>query len=88
MNRERNREADARQRIEAAIARRTDAFALSHLAWVDDGYTLKFSQDIIDLVRTTSDEGVFQDEARLNRLLDGVRNDFTSLLRRSRPPAP
>lgn len=87
MNRDRNREADARQRIEAAIARRTDSFTLSHLAWADGGYTLKFSQDIVDLVRTTADEGVFQDEVRLNSLLDGVRNDFTSLLRRSCPPA-
>ena len=88
MNRERDREADARQRVEAAIVRRSDAFTLSHLAWGDGGYTLKFSQDIVDLVRTTADEGVFQDAARLNSLLDGVRNDFASLLRRSRPPAP
>ena len=87
MNRGPDREADARRRIEAAITRRTDAFTLSYLAWVKGGYTLKFSQDIVDIVRTTTDDGVFKDEARLNSLLDGVGNDFASLLRRSRPPA-
>jgi hypothetical protein len=88
MSREPNREGDARSRIEAAIGRRTETFALSHLAWTTAGYTLKFRLGIVDLVRTTPDEGVFEDETRLNKLLDGVRNDFASLLGRSRPLGP
>jgi len=88
MSLEGTREVDARLRVEAAIARRTEAFTLSELAWAQGGYTLKFRQDVVDLVRTTADEGVFQDDAQLNRLLDGVRSDFTSLLGRSRPPVP
>ena len=40
------------------------------------------------VVRTTADEGMFEDETRLNRLLNGVRSDFASLLSGSRPSAP
>jgi hypothetical protein len=39
--------------------------------------------DIVDIGRTTVAEGVFEDDARLNKLLDGVRSDFASLLGRS-----
>jgi len=41
------REDDARLGIEAAIARRKDEFALSHLAWTGSGYTVKFRQGIV-----------------------------------------
>jgi len=88
MHRGPNREGDARRRIEAAIARRAETFELSHLAWSAGGYTLKFRLSIVDIVRTTADEGMFEDETRLNRLLDGVRSDFASLLSGSRPSAP
>ena len=53
-------------------------FALSHLAWTANGYTVKFRLGVIDIVRTAVDEGVFEDEAsaRMNRMLDEVRRDF------------
>jgi hypothetical protein len=36
------REDAPRTHIEAAMARRKDEFALSHLAWTAAGYTIKF----------------------------------------------
>ena len=41
-----------------------------------NGYTVKFDQGIVILVRTAVDDSVIEDEARLNKLLDGVRGDF------------
>jgi hypothetical protein len=71
----RNQE-DVKRSIEAALVRREETFALSHLAWTTDGYTVKFGQGIVVIVRTALADGVFGDEARLNDLLDGIRNDF------------
>ena len=65
-----------RRKIESALGRRRERFALSHLAWTADGYTVKFDQGIVILVRTALDYSAIEDEARLNRLLDGVRRDF------------
>jgi hypothetical protein len=59
-----SRDNDIRQKIETALARRKEAFALGHLAWTADGYTVKFRQGIVDIVRTAVDDGVFQDDAR------------------------
>jgi hypothetical protein len=78
-----DRKGDAREKIEAAMGRRAETFTLSHLAWSSAGYTLKFRLGIVDIVRTTVAEGVFEDDVRLNKLLDGVRSDFASLLGRS-----
>jgi hypothetical protein len=64
-----------RSLIETAIARRKDEFALSHLAWTAAGHTVKFRQGIVDLMRTVQGR-VFEDPARLNELLDGVRLTF------------
>jgi hypothetical protein len=71
-----NREGDVRRKIECALARRREAFALSHLAWTDDGYTVKFGQGIVILVRTAVDDSVIEDDVRLDKLLDGIRSDF------------
>jgi hypothetical protein len=38
--------------IETAIARRKEAFALGHLVWTADGYTVKFRLGGVDIVRT------------------------------------
>jgi hypothetical protein len=64
--------------VEAALARRREVFALSHLAWNADGYTVKFRLGIIDIVRTGVAEGVLEDEgsARMDRMLDEVRRHF------------
>jgi len=67
-----------RSLIEAAIARRKDEFALSHLAWTAAGHTIKFREGIVDLVRTVQGR-VFEDPARLDELLDGVRLTFQAL---------
>jgi hypothetical protein len=69
-------EGDVRRKIESALDRRSEVFALSHLAWTANGYTVKFDQGIVTLVRTAVDDGVIEDEARLNKLLDEVRRDF------------
>jgi hypothetical protein len=71
-----HREGDVRRKIESALVRRGEGFALSHLAWTANGYTVKFSQGIVILVRTAVDDNVIEDEARLNKLLDGVRREF------------
>jgi hypothetical protein len=71
-----NREGDVRRKIESALVRRREAFTLSHLAWTANGYTVKFGQGIVILVRTAVDDSVIEDEARLDKLLDGVRGDF------------
>jgi len=68
-----------RSLIEAAIARRKDEFALSHLAWTAAGHTIKFREGIVDLVRTVQGR-VFEDPARLDELLDGVRLTFQALM--------
>ena len=67
-----------RSLTEAAIARRKDEFALSHLAWTAAGHTVGFRQGIVDLVRTV-ERRVFEDPARLDELLDGVRVTFQVL---------
>ena len=67
-----------RSLTEAAIARRKDEFALSHLAWTAAGHTVRFRQGIVDLVRTV-ERRVFEDPARLDELLDGVRLTFQAL---------
>ncbi len=71
-----SRDKDFRQKIETALARRKEAFALGHLAWTADGYTVKFRQGIVDIVRTAVDDGVFKDDARLDTMLDRIRGDF------------
>jgi hypothetical protein len=47
-----------------------------HLVWTADGYTVKFREGIVEIVRTGVAEEVFEEEARLNKLLDGIRSDF------------
>ena len=70
---------DVWRMIETALARRHEAFTLSHLMWSNDGYTVKFRQGPVNIVRTTIAAGVFGDGAGLNKLLDGVRSDFRVL---------
>ena len=65
-----------RRTIETALARRNDGFALTDLAWTAHGYTVKFGQGIVVLVRTAVDDSAIEDEARLDKLLDGVRGEF------------
>jgi hypothetical protein len=65
-----------RKTIETALARRNDEFALTYLAWTAHGYTVKFVQGIVVLVRTAVDDSAIEDEARLDKLLDGVRGEF------------
>jgi hypothetical protein len=77
--RERRDDVDARERAEAAIARRKDEFTLSHLAWAANGYTVKFRQGIVDIVRTAVDGCMFEDPSRLDGMLDAVRLAFQSL---------
>ena len=72
----RHREGDVRRNIESALVRRRERFALSHLSWTANGYMVKFEQGIVTLVRTVVDESVIENEARLNKLLDGVRREF------------
>ena len=64
------------RKIESALVRRREAFALSYLAWTANGYAVKFGQGVMVLVRTAVDDSVIEDEARLDKLLDGVRGDF------------
>ena len=74
------RDDDARQCIEAAIARRKDEFALSHVAWTADyGYIVKFRQGLDDVVRTAVEMLVFEESSRMDRMLDGVRLTFKAL---------
>ena len=71
-----NREGDVWRRIETALARRNEMFALGHVVWTADGYTVKFREGIVDIVRTAVAEEVFEEQARLDKLLDGIRSDF------------
>jgi hypothetical protein len=71
-----SRNNDIRQKIGTTLARRKEAFAPGHLAWTADGYTVKFRQGIVDIVRTGVDDGVFKDDARLDTMLDRIRGDF------------
>lgn len=71
-------EAAIRRTIDAAIARRREAFTLSYLARTDRRYTVKFRQGIADLLRTV-DTDMFEDPSRTDKLLDEVRNAFLSL---------
>jgi len=48
----RKRDDVVRLDIEAALARRHDKFALSHLSWTADGYIAKFRLGVVDVVRT------------------------------------
>ena len=70
---------DARRTIERAIAKRREDFALSYLSRTPDGYTLKFRQGIVDIVRTGIDDAVLADDARLEGLLDEVRRGLQRL---------
>lgn len=71
---------DVRQCIEAAIARRRDVFALSHVVWTADyGYIVKFRQGLDDVVRTAVEMLVFEESTRMDRMLDGVRHTFEAL---------
>jgi hypothetical protein len=70
---------DARRTIESAIAKRRENFALSYLGGTPDGYTLKFRQGIVDIVRTRIDDAVLADDARLGRLLDEVGRGLAAL---------
>jgi hypothetical protein len=76
MSTETNREGEVRRRIESALVQRREAFALSHLAWTANGYTVKIGQGVVILVRTAVSDSVIGDEARLDKLLDGIRGDF------------
>ena len=71
-----HREDDVRRKIESALVRRRERFALSHLTSTANGYMVKFDQGIVILVRTAVGDSVIEDEARLNKLLDGIRSDF------------
>jgi hypothetical protein len=73
------REDNPRASIEAAILRRKEVFALSHLAWTASGYTVKFRLGVTDVVRTGVEGGVFEDPSGMDRMLDGVRRTFQSL---------
>jgi hypothetical protein len=68
-----------RAHIEAALARRNELFALGHLAWTVDGYTVKFRLSVVDIVRTAVEVGVFEDPVRVDGMLDEVRRAFQSL---------
>jgi acetolactate synthase small subunit len=68
-----------RAHIEAALARRKELFALGHLAWTVDGYTVKFRLSVVDIVRTAVEVGVFEDPVRMDRMLDEVRGSFQDL---------
>jgi hypothetical protein len=65
--------------IEAALARRHDKFALSHLSWTADGYIAKFRLGVVDVVRTAVGARVVEESSRMDRMLDEVRLTFQSL---------
>ena len=79
MSPEASNESDIWRKIETALVRRKEAFALSHLTWTAGGYTVKFRQDIVDIVRTAVADGTLADETRLDKLLDEIRDDFRFL---------
>jgi hypothetical protein len=63
--------------IEAAIARRKDEFALSHLVWTADyGYIVKFRLGVVDVVRSGVEGSAFEDSSRMDKMLDGVLLTF------------
>jgi hypothetical protein len=70
---------DIRLSIEAALARRSEKFALSYLSWTGDGYIVKFRLGILDVVRTAVGTHVIENAPRMERMLDGVRRTFQSL---------
>ncbi len=70
---------DAQRKIEGAIARRHDGFALSEIRSTPDGYTLKFRQNIVDIVRTRIGNAVLAEDNRLDRFLNEVRRDLQRL---------
>jgi hypothetical protein len=67
---------NARRKIKTALIRRKETFAVSHLAWAAGGYTLKFRQGTVDIVRTSVDRKTLGDQVRLDKLLDGIRSDL------------
>jgi hypothetical protein len=69
---------DVRMDIEAAITRRHEKFALSYLSWTADGYTVKFRLDVMNIVKTAVEVGVFDDSSRMDRMLDWVGLMFQS----------
>jgi hypothetical protein len=74
------RDDGTRQCIEAAIARRKDEFALSHVVWTADyGYIVKFRLGLDDVLRSAVDMLVFEESWRMDRMLDGVRLTFKAL---------
>ena len=68
----------ARRKIETAIEQRQHPFILNYVAGTDIGYTLKFRQGIVDLVRSGIDERTLETPG-LDRLLDEVRSAFRHL---------
>jgi hypothetical protein len=70
---------DAQRRIERAIAQRHDEFALSEIQSTPDGYTLKFRQSIVVIVRTRIGNAVLADDNRLESFLNEVRRDLQRL---------
>src|SRR5438067_13136010 len=58
--------------IETALARRHEAFTLSHLMWSNDGYTVKFRQGPVNIERTTNTAEVLGEGAGVNKQRDGV----------------
>jgi hypothetical protein len=71
-----NQKGDVWRKIEAALVRRKEAVALSDLVSTADGYVVRFRHGIVDIVRTFVDGVAFEDQVRLDKLLDGVRGDF------------
>jgi hypothetical protein len=74
----RRKDDNVRLRIETALARRNDKFALSDLSWTADGYIVKFRLGILDVVRTAVGAYVIEDAPRMERMLEGVRLTFQS----------
>ena len=70
-----HRKRNARRKLEAALRTRRDTFALTDLERTRDGYVLKFSRDIVILVRRCR-ASVLRDDAQLAALLTAVRRDF------------
>ena len=68
--------AEVRRTIDAAIARRGEVFALSHLALTDAGYTVKFRSGFLDIVQTDVSEGTITDPAAFDKVLDRIRVAF------------
>jgi acetolactate synthase small subunit len=70
---------EARRRLETTIAQRREKFLLSYLRSTENGFTLKFRQGVVDIVRTRISGAVLADDDRLHSLLDEMRRNFHRL---------